>query len=951
MAGTQLTGVLRHIHRLVGTADSHECSDAQLLQCFLDNRDERAFRLLVERHGCMVLNVCRHVLHQTEDAEDAFQATFLVLAQRAGSIRQGTALASWLYGVAYRTALKARHRASRRQFHERRAAKMEQAGPDLDLALRELQAVLAEEVRRLPAKFRAPFVLCCLEGKSRSEVARQLGWKEGSVFGRLAEARKLLQRRLARRGVTLAAALCAGACNSANAGVSAVLIRTTIQAARGVAAAPVAALAEGVMHTMFLGKVKWTAVLFVAAGLLAAGAGLHFHRAFATPAGGRSASTAAAPAADNTPVAKEDGKVVVNGRVLDPDGQPLAGARVFLPGAVWGNAQKGSLVDVKSGEDGRFRFTIDRAQLIRGRSLAATAKGHALDWIEAEKLGRGEVTLRLVKDLPIRGRVLDLEGRPVKGVRVSVRRIAASAEGDLTPVLKSIARVTNRIFSHPLREFHVGTESPVAAPVTTDAAGRFRFTGMGQERLVVLWVEGPTIENQVLYVLSRPELNVKELARTAPGLKTSPLPAMYGPTFEHTAGPTQPIVGVVRDKAMGKPVADATINGRPDSWWENYVQTKTDKEGRYRLIGLPKARSLHVWAYAVEQDYLVSAKSVDDRPGLGSIALDLELVHGVRVKGRITDKKTGKPVHAVVGYLALSDNKFFANIPGNDKHGFNSPSGWNKEDGSYSLLVPPGSGLLTVKAEVGGENPYMEVAIHHADRPKTYKYEGLSEGFVVAGGGMIGIVGENAYRLIDPAPDAKAITCDIPLERGQARTGKVVDPDGKPLTNVRVRGLAAPAALDSSKTLADGSFKAIALNPLRPRLIAFVHKERKLVGHVLLATDAKEPVTVRLQPGSVLTGRLLDEDGKPLAGITVSFLYSDDRDGMWRGDEAAFAGPVKTDAEGRFRVEGIIPGLKFGLGFRKDKRFFVTEGKYRSMTLQAGTKDLGDITAKPYRPE
>src|SRR5579884_112446 len=203
MAGTQLASVLRHIHQLVGTPGGHESSDAQLLQCFVDNRDERSFRLLVERHGRMVLGVCLQVLRQRQDAEDAFQAAFLVLAQRAGSIRQGTALASWLYGVAYRTALKARLRASRRRRHEKRAGERMPSRIELDAALRELQGVLAEEVGRLPEKYRAPFVLCCLEGKSRQEAAAQLGWKDGTLAGRLARARRCLQGRLERRGLTL----------------------------------------------------------------------------------------------------------------------------------------------------------------------------------------------------------------------------------------------------------------------------------------------------------------------------------------------------------------------------------------------------------------------------------------------------------------------------------------------------------------------------------------------------------------------------------------------------------------------------------------------------------------------------------------------------------------------------------------------------------------------------
>src|SRR5579871_830451 len=144
MASAQLANVVEHIHQIAGASGDAEHSDSQLLQSFLANQDESAFRLLVQRHGRMVLSVCRNVLRQTQDAEDAFQATFLVLAKSAGSIREGTALGSWLYGVAYRISLKARSQMSKRHQYEKRAPRREPERPDLDLALRELQTVLTE---------------------------------------------------------------------------------------------------------------------------------------------------------------------------------------------------------------------------------------------------------------------------------------------------------------------------------------------------------------------------------------------------------------------------------------------------------------------------------------------------------------------------------------------------------------------------------------------------------------------------------------------------------------------------------------------------------------------------------------------------------------------------------------------------------------------------------------
>src|SRR5262249_30799713 len=157
--------VLTHIRKLALAEPAPEWSDAELLQQFIAYNDQTAFTALVERHGRLVLGICRHVLQHDADAEDAFQATFLVLARNAASIRKYEALASWLHGVAYRIAMKAKRDAARRRARERQAAARPAEKSFAETSLRELQMVLDEEVQRLPDKFQAPFVLCCLESK------------------------------------------------------------------------------------------------------------------------------------------------------------------------------------------------------------------------------------------------------------------------------------------------------------------------------------------------------------------------------------------------------------------------------------------------------------------------------------------------------------------------------------------------------------------------------------------------------------------------------------------------------------------------------------------------------------------------------------------------------------------------------------------------------------------
>jgi serpin B len=291
MPHSALAAVLRHLRRAAHPPGADAPSDGQLLERFACRRDEAAFEALLERHGRMVWNVCWRVLANSSDAADAFQATFLVLVRKAGSIAKRDSVASWLYGVAHRVALDARAGAARRRAHEQRAGARAEEGLPVSAEVAELRQVLDEELARLPEKYRAPLVLCYLEGKTNDEAADQLGWTRGTIAGRLSRARDLLRGRLARRGLSLAPAVLASALaqEAAPAAVPAGLAGLTLKAALGYAtatagaSAPAVALAEGALHTMFVSRLKITTFLLAALALAATGAGWLLHQALARP--------------------------------------------------------------------------------------------------------------------------------------------------------------------------------------------------------------------------------------------------------------------------------------------------------------------------------------------------------------------------------------------------------------------------------------------------------------------------------------------------------------------------------------------------------------------------------------------------------------------------------------------------------------------------------------------
>jgi RNA polymerase sigma factor (sigma-70 family) len=901
MATAQLGAVLQHIQNLAANPEGSELSDAALLRAFLRDSDEWAFAALLRRHGPMVLRVCRRVLGNDHDAEDALQATFLVLARQADSIRKRKSLASWFHGVAYRMASHAKRAAARRHKHESQARPTQPADPARSAAWQELQLLLDEEIGSLPETLRGPFVLCCLQNQTCAVAARQLGLEEGTVWNRLGRARRLLQKRLTRRGVTLPAGLLAALLgqNLAESALPAPLVVSTAQAAAqmvagqalapGLVSAKVSTLLEGANRAMFLNKCKMAILLISCTALLAAGLGLAgMRRASAQPAKepppAEKATAAARAAAGDV--------VQVRGRVLDPAGKPLAGAKLYLGGHT--RLEKPAYpVRATSGDDGRFAFSLPRAALDTtgeddsAYQVLAVAKGYGCGWTTISSAARQEVTLRLGEDAVVKGRILDADGRPAASARLSVTGVASKGPG-----------------GQPSAGGWQGPLPGQAEVLTTGADGRFQVAVVGSGRIVHLRLEGR-------------------------GIATARFDAQ-GAAFEYQAALARPIRGVVRDKATRKPLAGVSVTCGLD-------KSVTNKEGRYELLGVAKAARYGLGLNPAKgQLYLYRVVWVQDRAGLEALTADCELVRGaVAVRGKVTDKATGRPVaRARVVYYPIYGNETAAKM---DNASYPRAETTTGADGTYTLPVMPGPGAMLVASP--RPDAYMPAWVSLKETKAFFKTPGQHyerEGvFLLALGsgsiGMFGLEGYHAVVLLEPGEKEEALVRDVALERGQQRKGRVVGPDGQPVTGVTVHGLLPREYVD--ETLKGAEFTVRGLNPKMPaRLLVFHHKGKNL-GSFLRELPAEKdgPLIVKLQPCGSLSGRIVDKDGQPVPRFRGRLSFG----------HYLLQHEFTTDQEGRFRVERLLPGL--GYSVWQTEKGSIVKIHPVAVVEPGKKKDLGDI--------
>lgn len=958
------SNLLQHVHKLFAAHAIDQLSDRQLLARFHAERDDSMFALLIRRHGPMVLSVCRRVIGHEQDAEDAFQAVFLILARKAGSIRQAH-LGGYLYRVAYHVALRARARAAKHKFQSKHCESISPFDASTEINARELQRIVDEELLRLPDAPRAAVVLCHLEGKTQEEAARLLGWSKGTLRRRLDKGREILRRRLAARGLAPATALTATifADGTTPASVSPILAEATMRMALSTSAAPpaIAALVEGGIGFFGLGNTKAATTIVLLLSLLS-GMGLWACSGLtvSTPQRSASANPPDAKASAQRPAKADKDALILCGRVLGPDKKPIAGAKLYLAGGVRGQesgARKQSDAAVvqrgTTDADGRFRLELSRkeARFDRPVPLLAVADGFGLNWIDlGRKEAAKEFTLRLVKDVPIRGRLVSTEGKPMPGVKPIVRGILAVERMD------DFLRVLQRDGKHA--DEGTGTRrldlplQDLLGVRPTDKDGRFEIHGVGAERFAALEVKSGDGPQDMMIVITRTAFDSKAFQKGILARGGGREPPVYGPSFEHVVDRAAKsskftIEGAVRESGSHKPVAGATVSAAG-------ATAVTDAQGRYKLIGsLNNVRGRHYTLFvAAPKNAPLLGRQKHVTPGVGPqpFRADVELPRGGVVTGRVYDKATGKGVPKCwVYYYPLPDNKTL-------KTDGLTLSSKAEEDGRYRLVALPGPGVLTVQTGWSFKLDGVPIGIYKpaefdaADRPRIK----ISDQFkdhpsVLTANGSFTLDLFQACKVVDVNNYLKPMTCDLALDPGKTLLMHIQDTEGKPLAGALVAGVSAETL--RGVPLKTDSCRIYALDPGKPRPVVFLHAVRKLAAVVKLRGDEKEPVTIRLKPTGVLLGRVLDAEGQPVAGAEVYLGYASQVGRQLTRSSIRNQFP-RTDKDGRFRLEGIVPGLKLeGIRFIKSRQMWETRKRPMDVsTPEPGkTLDLGDIRTKSRR--
>ncbi len=977
------------LERLFGDGVVAGFSDAELLERFTTNRDPDAFAAIVARHGPMVMAVCRGRLGcRAADSDDAFQATFLVLMNRAPSLSVGPSLSSWLYRVARRVARQVRLAEARRRRRELAAVRKDEPTAE-DLPERsEVIHLIRQEIDRLPERYRTPIMLCDLQGLTREETAGLLGWPAGTVGGRLARARQTLRERLQRRGLAPSVSLPFFSPTSPAAGALRGSLEAAIRRASSLAvgnsATPAALdLAARAGRGLFGTAAR---LALVAAFTAIAIAGLAVARNSPEP---QAPPAAAATTKDViqpvTPPDPDNPKLAGHfvGRVIGPDGEPVPGAKLFITQNDASPRETGP-VRASSSADGRFEFDaadmtyvgIDGLATRCRALLIATADQYCPGWVATWGEPRGahvtsrsdpkkdaDLIVRLARsDVPIHGRLLDPKGQPLSGARVRVLSISVPREGGFDADLKRFEAAKREgwwPFNYDQSLQEPAVLPGVATEATTDKDGRFRLAGLGRDRMAALHVTSRGVVDTYLTVMTRDAPDIVS-DRDADGYPRGNM--VLGAGFTLRLRPGRTVRGIVRDRETRTPIAGMWVGESSSalnaSTGSDYP-FKSDANGRYEITGIdPATRDLEVMAVPQPgQSYFMARAKVGERSGAM-----IDCLRGIPFRLKLVDE-AGSPVVAEVKFHPVMPNPHAVSVLPHDwTYGYAVSRAAMTAKGVYEGVVIAGPGAVMVK--LSGRSDYRPA---HVD-PKAFFAPGRTEWTnqeqITAYGTHDTLIIGNcwddqhdyaAILLVNPPEGSKPLDLSATVVRDVPRQVTILDPEGKPVVGVQTRGLTAHP-WDHEPPLRAARVPVTKLHPTRSRRITFLKEDRKLIGCLLARGDGEEPYTVRLKPWATVTGRIVDENGNPLEqkqpqplvnAAAVVLAPNAKLEIATRDDPHAGTLPdTGTDEKGRFRIERLVPGLRYSCDMYREAGWYAGVA-FENLVLEPGeTRDLGDIRSK-----
>jgi hypothetical protein len=538
----------------------------------------------------------------------------------------------------------------------------------------------------------------------------------------------------------------------------------------------------------------------------------------------------------------------------------------------------------------------------------------------------------LVEDVPVRGRILDGEGRPVAGAKLSVAHLFATASGKIDGVLNAWSSVADEAIEPMEKKLRIPDAGGPFAALQTDREGRFEIRGLGQERLGCLMLRAPNLTQTRIDLVLRKgfdprPLNETVLRRWTDMLRPDKAPVLFAPEFEFVGELGRIVQGTVREVGSGRPVAGALV--RSNGGYGGLIWSTTDSQGRYRLEGMTiLKRQYQLMVDAPDGSALMNHRqSVVSPGGSEPLTADVELARGAVIIGRVIDRKTQLPLSATVRAVPLPQNTF-ADQPRFRGSELGSFEQTNSADEEFRVVTVPGQVVLEarVNVELGSDglriDPYLPAQFSSEDQKRVGSESGTGGlGFAGKSGALESLTLYHAAKVLDLDEASGRSQHDLFVDRGKTAVVHMEDPNGRPLQGTVVSGMTAvpPVAFRVN----DDHSTIYALDPAKPRDVLFYHPDRELAGHVAVRGDETQPLVVRLVPTPTVRGRAVDTTGVPVRGALVKVFFSAGRAGT---DLALYLRErhpePRTDDEGNFELKGFITDLPFILRLQKKRVIF-----------------------------